>query len=168
MNAKPRFWSVAALAVHDGRDGSPVPLSDVAAVRAVLIAAARARRALSYAECLDALGYRFSRPRMRALCRTLDAIDASAQAAGEPELAVLVVRQTDGLPGEGWWTTRRDSNNDVGPCSGPAARQAVRDLQTAAFRFWAEPEGLPEQRGRTRVSMGNQAEHQDEHNLDPG
>ena len=40
---------------------------------------------------------------MRQLCKTLGAVDEEAAARGEPELAVLVVRQSDGLPGQGWW-----------------------------------------------------------------
>jgi len=77
-------------------------LADVARVRALLIAAARERRAVSYSELLGGLGHRFTRPRMRAVCKTLDAIDAAGAAAGEPNLAVLVVRETDRLPGQGW------------------------------------------------------------------
>src|SRR5689334_2597024 len=79
------------------------PIGDVAAVRAILIDAAKAGKAISYAGLLDALGHRFSRPKMRALCKTLDAVDNQAIAAGEPEFAVLVVRESDGLPGQGWW-----------------------------------------------------------------
>lgn len=47
-------------------------IADVPRVRAILIAAAREGQALSYSEALGALGLRFSRPKMRALCRTLD------------------------------------------------------------------------------------------------
>ena len=59
--------------------------------------------ALSYAELLERLGYHFSRPKMRALCAVLGDVDREAEARGEPELAVLVVRQSDGIPGQGWW-----------------------------------------------------------------
>src|SRR5262249_30180665 len=89
---------------HASFDELPgTPLSDVAAVRKLLIAAARERRPMSYAELLMELGHRFTRPKMRALCRTLDAIDEAGRAAGEPELAALVVRESDRLPGQGWW-----------------------------------------------------------------
>ena len=72
--------------------GDASAIGDVARVRALLIAAARRGEALSYSDLLDRLGQRFTRPKMRALCRTLDAIDAAGSAAGEPDLAVLVVR----------------------------------------------------------------------------
>ena len=79
------------------------PLADPAEVRAHLVAAAKAGVALSYGELLEHLGYRFSRPKMRQLCAMLGAIDRDADLRGEPELAVLVVRASDGLPGQGWW-----------------------------------------------------------------
>ena len=76
-------------------------------VRAHLIAAAAAGHALSYSELLGQLGYAFSRPKMRALCAVLGAVDEEAEARGEPELAVLVVRQSDGLAGAGLVGRRR-------------------------------------------------------------
>ena len=72
-------------------------------MRAHLVAAARAGTALSYGELLEQLGYHFSRPKMRELCAVLGEVDREAEARGEPELAVLVVRQSDGIPGQGWW-----------------------------------------------------------------
>jgi hypothetical protein len=61
--------------------------------------------ALSYGELLEHLGYAFSRPKMRQLCAVLGDVDPRAELRGEPELAVLVVRQSDGLPGQGWWVS---------------------------------------------------------------
>lgn len=107
--------------------------ADLPDVKALLIAAARAQRDLSYSELLLALGYRFSRPKIRSLCRLLDAIDAAGRAAGEPELAVLVVRESDRLPGQGWWVGRRDAPADW---TGPAARDFVDARQQAAFAWW--------------------------------
>ena len=78
----------------------PGTIADVALVRDHLIAAAREGKAVSYSELLRALGHRFTRPKMRALCKTLDAIDAAGELAGEPALAVLVVREGDRLPGQ--------------------------------------------------------------------
>ncbi len=66
-------------------------LADVVAIRALLIEAARAGEAVSYSALLLRLGLRFTRPKMRALCRTMDAIDRAGAAAGEPGLAVLGV-----------------------------------------------------------------------------
>ena len=113
-------------------------IADVDLVRAHLVAAARRREALSYSGLLDTLGHRFTRPKMRALCRTLDAIDAAGAAAGEPELAVLVVRESDGLPGQGWWAGGRPMREGYeGPWTGKDAASFVRELQERAFDYWA-------------------------------
>lgn len=112
-------------------------LSDVDAVKRQLIDAARRRRALSYADLLFALGYEFSRPKMRMLCKTLDAIDTAAAARGEPELAVLVVRQADGLPGQGWWAGIHGLMRGYdGRWTGAEATAFVRELQEKAFAYW--------------------------------
>jgi hypothetical protein len=112
-------------------------IADVARVRALLIAAARAGEAISYSHLLAQLGHRFTRPKMRALCKTLDAIDEAAIAAGEPELAVLVVRESDGLPGQGWWGGARAFVLGYdGPWTGPQAMKLVREQQQVAFDYW--------------------------------
>lgn len=115
---------VPAATAHD--------LGDVARVRALLIDAAGQGRALSYSELLGQLGHRFTRPKMRTVCRTLDAIDRDAAAAGEPALAVLVVRESDGLPGQGWWIGRTDAP----AWEGEAARAYVDARQQVAFDYW--------------------------------
>lgn len=113
-------------------------IGDVAEVRVILVASARAREAISYSDLLAALGHRFTRPKMRALCKTLDVIDEAERAAGRPELAVLVVREADGLPGQGWWTGGPPRTEDYdGPWTGPQALAFVRDLQARAFAHWA-------------------------------
>ncbi|GGE92521.1 ribose-phosphate pyrophosphokinase [Sphingomonas prati] len=123
----------------DAVDGTDVAnrIGDVERVRAVLVEAARAGTALSYSEMLAALGLRFTRPRMRALCRTMDRIDEDGRAAGEPGLAVLVVRASDGLPGQGWWTGGRAMMlGHVGDWTGAEARALVAAEQRAAFDWW--------------------------------
>jgi hypothetical protein len=109
---------------------------DVSEVRALLVAAAREERAVSYSELLADLGQRFTRPKMRALCKVLDAVDQAGAAAGEPELAVLVVREADGLPGQGWWVGSSIRYGHDGDWTGPDARALVRELQGAAFDYW--------------------------------
>ena len=108
-------------------------LGDAPRIRAILTAAAREGRSVSYSELLGDLGFRFTRPKMRAVCRTLDRIDEAAAVHGEPELAVLVVRESDGLPGQGWWVGRELSG---GSWTGPEAMKLVRKLQREAFRYW--------------------------------
>jgi len=116
-------------------------LHDPDEVRAHLIAAAAAGHSLSYSELLEHLGYGFSRPKMRQLCKTLGAVDEEAAARGEPELAVLVVRQSDGLPGQGWWVSGGGSAHGYeGPWEGPIAARFIRDLQQRTFDYWAMAE----------------------------
>jgi len=113
------------------------PLADPEEVRAHLVAAAKAGLALSYGELLEHLGYRFSRPKMRALCTMLGAIDRAAEARGEPELAVLVVRQSDGIPGQGWWVAGGGTTRGYeGPWEGPEAAGFIRAVQRETFSFW--------------------------------
>lgn len=115
----------------------PGAIADAGAVRAILIAAAKEERAVSYSELLGLLGHRFTRPKMRALCRTLDVVDREGAARGEPELAVLVVREGDGLPGQGWWVGASESRGYKGAWTGPEARDFVAGLQARAFAYWS-------------------------------
>lgn len=113
-------------------------IADVARVRAILIESAKAAEPISYLHLLAELGHRFTRPKMRAVCKTLDTIDQAAIAAGEPELAVLVVRESDGLPGQGWWGGARNFLLGYdGPWTGAAAAKLVREQQELAFDYWA-------------------------------
>ena len=106
-------------------------------VRAILIASARAEEAITYSEVLGLLGHDFSRPKMRALCKVLSFVDDAAEERGEPELAVLVVRQSDGLPGQGWWVGGAKKHGYTGQWEGPKAAKLIRTLQRQAFEFWA-------------------------------
>ena len=114
----------------------PGEIADPDRVRAELIGAAREGRALGYSELLATLGHRFTRPKMRALCRTLDRVDEDARASGEPELAVLVVRESDRLPGQGWWTGSALVHGHTGAWEGPEAAALIRELQGRAFDWW--------------------------------
>jgi hypothetical protein len=112
-------------------------IADPVAVRAHLVAAAIAGHALTYSELLAMLGHGFSRPKMRALCKTLAAVDADAEATGEPELAVLVVRQSDGLPGQGWWVGGgAEAYGYYGSWEGPEAAKFIARLQKQTFEYW--------------------------------
>jgi hypothetical protein len=108
-------------------------LHDVTRIKAMLEKYARNGRAISYSELLLNLGFRFTRPKMRAVCKTLDAIDCLSAVEGAPALAVLVVREGDGLPGQGWWTGRTDYQ---GNWTGPDAQAHVQKLQKAVFAYW--------------------------------
>ncbi len=124
-------------------------LAEPEEVRGHLIAAAKAGVALTYSDLLERLGYGFSRPKMRALCAILSAVDEDAAMRGEPELAVLVVRQSDGIPGQGWWVgTSARSRGYLGPWDGPEARRFIDSVQAESFRFWQSRRGT----GGTAVS----------------
>jgi hypothetical protein len=117
-------------------------LAEPAEVRRLLIESAGAGEAITYSELLNALGHQFTRPKMRALCKVLGAIDDEAAERGEPELAVLVVRQSDGLPGQGWWVAGGAMLHGYdGLWTGPEAMKLVKKLQRQAFRYWSERVG---------------------------
>ena len=73
---------------------------------------------------------------MRALCKVLAVVDDEAAALGEPGLAVLVVRQSDGLPGQGWWVGDAAMLHGYdGPWEGPQAAQADQAAAGAGVRL---------------------------------
>ena len=116
-------------------------LADPREVRAILVASAQAGQAITYSEVLGLLGHDFTRPKMRALCKVLAYVDDEAEACGEPELAVLVVRQSDGLPGQGWWVGGAKKHGHKGEWVGPKAQKLIRRLQRQAFAFWQSSPG---------------------------
>ncbi len=116
-----------------GDDADKSALHDVARIESIVQSAARQGQWLSYSELLLSLGFRFSRPKMRAVCKTLAEVDRRAITSSQPELAVLVVREGDGLPGQGWWTGRSDYS---GLWTGPEATAFIRSLQAKAFTYW--------------------------------
>ncbi|PZU08557.1 ribose-phosphate pyrophosphokinase [Sphingomonas sp.] len=116
--------------------GGPGTIADVKRVCGLLVAAAKRGEAVSYSEILGLLGHRFTRPKMRALCRTLDVIDREAALRGEPELAVLVVRESDRLPGQGWWTGAAETRGYKGEWTGAEAAAFVAGIQQRTFAYW--------------------------------
>lgn len=117
-------------------------LAEPGEVRACLVVAARAGAALTYSELLERLGYVFSRPKMRQLCAILATVDEEAEARGEPELAVLVVRQSDGIPGQGWWVGGgARARGYEGPWEGPEAARFIASVQAETFAYWKSDNG---------------------------
>ena len=92
---------------------------------------------MTYAEVLAHFGIRITPRRVYALCRDLGEVCARNRARGEPELAVLVVRKADRLPGEGffhgYW---RDGVYD-GPSTGTPAQAFIRAETERVFEFFA-------------------------------
>ena len=111
---------------------------DPVAVRALLIEAARQRQTFTYGALLNILCHTFTRPLMRQLCKVLDRIDEDGRAGGEPGLAVLVVRQSDGLPGQGWFVSRTGIYDDLPlEWEGREARAYTEARQAEAFDYWS-------------------------------
>jgi hypothetical protein len=109
---------------------------DVDRLEALLVEAARARRSLTYAEVLAHFGLGITPRRVYALCRDLGAVCERNRARGEPELAVLVVRKADRLPGEGFFHSLwRDGAYD-GPATGPVAAAFIRRETERVFAHW--------------------------------
>jgi hypothetical protein len=108
-------------------------LMDAGTIETMLQDAAREERTISYSDLLMQLGISFTRPKMRALCKVLDAIDARAAERGEPELAAFVVREGDNIPGQGWWLGRHDF---VGEYESHAARKYLKEVQQLAIDYW--------------------------------
>ncbi len=106
---------------------------DVDQIETILQNSAADGHSVSYSELLLMLGYRFTRPKMRALCKVLDEVDRRGASRGEPELAVLVVREGDRLPGQGWWVGRDDYQ---GEWTGPRAAAFIAAIQSNAFSHW--------------------------------
>lgn len=131
ISPRPHDWASS----HTGTARASLAVD---AVEAVLIAAAREGAQLTYAEALALLGHRFTRPLMRHLCVVLNEVDARQRGADAPELAALVVRQSDGLPGQGWWSARTDW---PGAWTGPAARAFITAEQRRAFAWHARRGG---------------------------
>lgn len=103
----------------------------------LLIRAARQRQPMTYGQLLAFFERKVTRITVSALCRDLGEVCRRVEAAGAPDLACLVVRKSDGLPGEGWFTGERQVSGYAGPSTGPLAVQRLRLRQEEAFAYFA-------------------------------
>ncbi len=110
---------------------------DIDALEQLLIKAARDRRTLAYSEVLSHFDKRVTPIRVYALCRDLGVVSERNRARKEPELAVLVVRKTDRLPGEGFFHGAWKDGSYDGPATGPAARAYIDGLTETVFDFFS-------------------------------
>jgi hypothetical protein len=106
---------------------------DADALERVLVQAAREGRTVSYRRLLAMGGRRVGPNNVRALMRVLAEVCRRSEAKGEPDLACLVVRESDGLPGEGYFAAEAARSE---PLHG-SRRARVERAQKAAFAFWA-------------------------------
>jgi hypothetical protein len=75
-----------------------------------------------------------------ALCRDLGRVEERRAREGWPDLACLVVRGSDGMPGEGYFNSLRRKNGYAGPSVGPAAEAFLRFRQERAYAWAAARE----------------------------
>ena len=108
-------------------------------LEALLILKAKAGASISYGEVFAWFGYPFQRFQVGQLCAALDEVDRRQRGQGLPELAVLVVRASDGIPGQGWWISKNQEQWS-GPIVGPEAATFVRAIQRRAFDHWKDEE----------------------------
>lgn len=102
----------------------------------ILIQAARERRPVTYGQVLALFERRVTPITVSALCVDLGRIARRRAGEGWPDLACLVVRRADGLPGQGYFEDLRREGAYAGPNEGEAARAFVAGRQAAAWR-WA-------------------------------
>ncbi|NJO38464.1 MAG: ribose-phosphate pyrophosphokinase [Rhizobiales bacterium] len=110
---------------------------DIDELERLLILAARERRTLAYGEVLSHFGKRVTPIRVYALCRDLGVVSERNLARREPELAVLVVRKSDRLPGEGFFHGAWKDGSYEGPATGPLARAYIDGLTETVFAHFA-------------------------------
>jgi hypothetical protein len=129
---------------------------DLDRLERALILAARERRPVTYGQLLGLFERRVTRINVAALCRDLGRVCERVEAAGGPDLACLVVRKSDGLPGDGYFAALRQDEGYDGPSVGPRAEALVRDRQERAFAWYGpaatEP---PEMRARVPLSSSS-------------
>lgn len=105
-------------------------------LEALLILRARNESDISYGDVFAWFGLPFQRFQVGQLSAALGEVDSLQRGRGRPELAVLVVRQSDRIPGQGWWSSKNNEEWN-GPIAGPAARQFVEKLKRRAYTYWA-------------------------------
>jgi hypothetical protein len=72
---------------------------------------------------------------VRALCRDLGRVCDRIAERGGPDLACLVVRASDGLPGAGYFQAMREAGRYTGPDTGPEAVSFIENEQARAQEF---------------------------------
>lgn len=97
-----------------------------------LLEAAASGRSVTYGELLAFFERRVTPVNVRALCRDLGRVGDRIEAKGGPDLACLVVRASDGLPGAGYFQAMREAGRYAGPDEGEAAMRFVRQAQARA------------------------------------
>jgi hypothetical protein len=113
---------------------------DLDRLERALIRTALERRSVTYGQLLTLFEWKVTRITVAALCRDLGRMEERRVGQGWPDLACLVVRKSDSLPGEGYFDALRREGTYAGPSTGPGAEAFLKARQERAFR-WARQEG---------------------------
>ena len=132
-SAKHSRW----LAWTPNRDGYELDMVDLEILERLLKTAAREERPVTYGQLLGYFGRKVTRITVSALCRDLGIVCRRVEEGGGPDLACLVVRKSDGMPGEGYFSSLRHDEGYDGPNIGPQAHKLVQERQRVAFA-WAK------------------------------
>lgn len=126
---------------------------DLDLLERLLTRAALDGRALTYGEVLAFFERRVTRITVSALCKDLGRVEDRRSGEGWPDLACLVVRKADRLPGEGYFTAMREAGAYAGPSVGEPAHAFVHGRQARA-RLWAIERMRGERAAGTRSGPG--------------
>ena len=100
-----------------------------------LLVAARVGEPVTYGALLAFFERRVTPITVRALCRDLGLVCARIEERGGPDLACLVVRASDGLPGAGYFQSLREAGRYAGPDTGEEAMRFVATEQARAKEY---------------------------------
>lgn len=100
-----------------------------------LLAVALAGQSVTYGELLAFFERRVTPVTVRALCRDLGRVGDRIEAQGGPDLACLVVRASDRLPGAGYFQAMRAAGLYDGPDAGDEAVRFVEEAQARAQAY---------------------------------
>ena len=117
--------------------GHPRSTLDPDRLERVLIDTAANGRIVSYRQLLAVFGRRVGPNNVRALMQVLAEVCRRSAARAEPELACIVVREADGLPGEGYFRGTPGEFDRMRRASMVAAAQA------RAFAHWRQGLAVP-------------------------
>ena len=106
---------------------------DLEQLEHLLKVAAKTRQPLTYAEILSYFERQTTPITVRALCSDLGKVGHKMRSEGWPELACLVVRKSDRLPGEGYFDGAVDEAGKPVPHFGPEAAAYVLAQQVKAY-----------------------------------
>jgi hypothetical protein len=126
---------------------------DLDRLERALIRAALERRPVTYGQLLAFFGWKVTRVTVGALCRDLGRLEERRTGEGWPDLACLVVRRSDKLPGEGYFNSLRRGDGYAGPNVGPAAEAFLRSRQERAYAWAAARESAAREAGVQRDEL---------------